>query len=252
MRDIFELRIPGRELEALFHLRPPSGGTETDLREEPLGNGRVDGHRPVVPVVFRVVLGRDGRRNAQAIKHELHLAGKLLRRGSQSDGRGRIDPPIAFEEGRQEGPLRLMPRCTDAGGNFLARSRHVVKAVLLGKLLPDALARYRELFPVVIAYLDPKQPFHDPGELATHLGIPVGEPDGVVVRKRSLGHEIAQQDGLVLTEAITLRRLGGPEQRRDQGVSCLNPPCLTPDDEAALADHAQWMVVRNADRAAGP
>ena len=130
----------------------------------------------------------------------------------------------------------LVPGGADAGRNLLARSPDVIKAILLGEPNADFLARNGKLLVAVVANRDSGDVLHKPGELAAHLGIPVGEPDRIVVAQSALRYEIPQQDGLVLAEPVTPRRLYGTEAGRDDRVTYLHFPGLAPHDEPAVTD----------------
>ncbi len=204
-------RIPWRPLEALHPLGMLPGRTASHLGEEPRYRCRLDRHRPAVTLVGLVPGCGHRCGYAEAVEEELNLAGKLLRRCAQPHGGGAVDPPVTLEQSRQERALKLVAGRTNTGGHHPVLGCDGVKPVPLRDLLPAAM-----------------------------------EPGPGVARD-----QVAEENGLVLAEAVTARGLDGSEQRRDDRVTRPNLPRGPPHDVAAFVEHTERMVVGDGEHPAG-
>jgi hypothetical protein len=106
-------------------------------------------------------------------------------------------------------------------------------------------------FPVT-GGLGSEEVLHQAAELRRHLVVPVGEAHGGARPERTLGHEITEEDCLVLGEVIGAHRLLGSEEGRDHDVSHLEVADVAPYDGAPLVEDPERVVVGGGDRAPGP
>jgi hypothetical protein len=147
--------------------------------------------------------------------------------------------------------LDLVAPDSNAVRHALTLGGDVVQSITFCELHAQLLAGEAILLAVIGTNFDVEEPLGKAGELRANLWVPVREPDSRRLRQRTLGHQIAEEDGLVFADPVPSGSFDRAVGRRDDDVSRCHTTCGAPNDEAVVIDHPKWMVMSHCDGAPG-